>query len=259
MKSTGRMLRHIRKTASAFLVALLLLIPYSLSAVEAFTEGTGNFLPIEGEPEEPVREPDKPALFFTVGPVGMLNTDKLSAPSPIQFSAGVGGTIPVNTWFAFSPSLNLFTTYYLWRNDGDGGRAYPAEIENRTGLAPSALIDLPAVFYAQSGNSTFSFGLGITLFCRYAFLADSVPQSESGDIDSMNSFFYSGLRFLYPSAHFAYDFKTESGMKAGIVLKAWAPLDSLMNDRGLDGGMATISFRITLAGKTEEETDQTLR
>lgn len=210
---------------------LILLFPSTLSAEDIPSE-------------EPVSE--KPALFFTLGPVGMLNTDKLSAPSPIKFSAGVGGTIPVNRWFAFSPSISLFADYWLWRDDAEGARAYPAEVENRTALVPSALIELPAVFYAKSGNSTFSLGLGVTFFARYAFLADSVPQSEADDIKSMNSFFYSGLRFLYPSAHLAYDFMTESGMKAGVVLRTYVPVDSLTNGRGLDGGMAGISFRMTL-------------
>lgn len=230
------------------LIALALILPLSLFSQEAAVEAD-ELVTLE---EEPVREKEKPCLFFTIGPVGMLNTDKLSAPSPIQFSAGIGGTIPVNTWFAFSPSMTLFANYYLWRNDASGRRAYPAEVENRTGLAPSALIELPAVFYAQGKKSTFSFGLGISLFARYAFLADSVPQSEAGDINSMNSFFYSGLRFLYPSAHLAYDVTTESGLKAGVVLHAWLPLGSLMEDRGLDGGMASIAFRLSLAKPSVE-------
>lgn len=227
------------------LITLILLLPMTLFADEALPE----------EPEQPALPQEKTALFFTLGPVGMLNTDTLSAPSPIQFAAGFGATIPVNGWFAFSPSISLFTNYWLWRNDADGGRAYPAEVENRTGLAPSALVELPAVFYARSGSSTFSFGLGVTIFARYAFLADSVPQAEAGDIKKMNSWFYDALRFMYPSAHFAYDRTTESGMKAGIVLRAYLPLASLMEDRGLDAGIASIAFRITLKSfpeKTEE-------
>lgn len=230
-------------TRLTFLTVLLFtLFPAALSGVEAFSEDI----------EQATLQPEKPFLFFTLGPVGMLNTDKLSAPSPIKFSAGVGGTFPINNWFAFSPSMTLFTDYYLWRNDAAGGRAYPAEVENRTALVPSALIELPAVFYARSGSSTFSLGLGVTLFARLAFLADSVPQSEAGDIKSMNRFFYSGLRFLYPSAHLAYDFTTESGLKAGVMLRAWLPLASLIEDRGFDAGMASIAFRISFTKPSVE-------
>lgn len=190
-------------------------------------------------------------FFFTLGPVGMLNTDTLSAPSPIQFSCGFGADIPVTNWFAVSPSMSIFTTYYLWRDDATGARAYPAEVENRTALAPSTIIDVPAVFSLHAGNNSFALGLGAAFFARYAFLADSVPKAEAGDIKRINSFFYSNLRFLYPSVQFTYDFKTENGMKAGVVLKAFIPLASLMEDRGLDGGMAGIAFRMTLPGKTE--------
>lgn len=228
------------------LIAFALIIPLSLFSQENDAPEADELIVQE---EEPVREKEDPRLFFTIGPVGMLNTDRQSAPSPIQFSAGFGSTIPLNTWFAFSPSMTLFANYYLWKE----GRAYPAEVENRTGIAPSALIELPAVFYAQGKKSTFSFGLGATLFLRYAFLADSVPQSEADSIKSMNSFFYSNLRFFYPSAQLAYDFTTESGAKAGVVLHAWLPLGSLIENRGLDGGMASIAFRLTLAAKAKEE------
>ena len=236
---------HIAGRLTFLILFFLMLFPAALSGVEAFSEDI----------EQATLEPEKPFLFFTLGPVGMLNTDKLSAPSPIKFSLGVGGTFPVNNWFAFSPSMTLFTDYYLWRNDTAGGRAYPAEVENRTALVPSALIELPAVFYTrnESGSSTFSLGLGVTLFARLAFLADGVPQAEADDIKSINSFFYSGLRFIYPSAYLAYDHTTESGLKAGVMLRAWLPLASLAESRGLDGGMASIAFRLSLAKPSVEQ------
>ncbi len=240
---------HNRKQSLLIVIAILVIFcPARLSAVEAFAEGT----------KQATLEPEKKGFYFTLGPVGMLNTDTLSAPSPIKFSVGFGASIPVNNWFAVAPSLTAFTTYYLWRDDAGVARAYPAEVENRTGLAPSALIELPAVFYARTEKSTFSLGLGATFFARYAFLADSVPQSEAGDIARMNDFFYSGMRFLYPSAYLAYDFTTARGMKAGVMLRAWLPLDSLMNGRGIDGGMASAAFRIMLAhnSKAAEETEQ---
>ena len=233
-----RIMQYGQRQPAFFLImaVFLLLCPTSLSAVEAFSEDT----------EQATLEPEKASFFLTLGPLGMLNTDTVSAPSPISFSAGVGASIPVNNWFLVAPSLTAFTTYYLWRDDASGARAYPAEIENRTGLAPSALIELPAVFYARTEKSTFSLGLGATFLVRYAFLADSVPQSEAGDIALMNKYFYSGLRFLYPSAFLAYDYTTESGMKAGVMFRAWLPLGSLLEDRGLDGGMASVAFRMTL-------------
>lgn len=223
------MTRCIHRTAFLLLLSVfLILVPATLSAESDFSE------------------PEGTRLFFTLGPVGILNTDTLSAPSPIKSSLGFGASFPITEWFAVSPSLSVFTNYYLWRSDEAGDRAYPAEVENRTALVPSALIDVPAVFYLRSGNSTLALGLGASFFARYAFLADSVPESESGDIDNINDFFYSGMRFLYPSVQFSYDYLTESGVKAGVVLKALFPLGSLMEDRGLDGGLATIAFRLML-------------
>lgn len=244
MKNSHRFLQHItQKTPFLILMTLLILLcPAMVAAVESFSEDT----------VQATLEPEKTSFFFTLGPVGMLNTDTQSAPSPIQFTCGFGTSIPVNSWFLVAPSLSAFTTYYLWRDDASGGRSYPAEVENRTALAPSALIELPAVFYARTAKSTFSLGLGASFFARYAFLADSVPQSEAGDVKKINSFFYSGLRFLYPSAFLAYDYTTENGMKAGVALHVWLPLASLLEDRGLDGGMASAVFRITLANKSHK-------
>lgn len=245
MKLTGRMDRHgsSRLTIIFMTIALILLVPSALSAVEAFKEGT----------EQKTLEPEKPTFFFSLGPVGMLNTDTLSAPSPIQFSLGGGANIPLNDWLFFSPSINAFTTYYLWRDDAAGGRAYPAEIENRTALAPSLLMDAPVVLYARTEKSTFSFGLGISLFARYAFLADSVPETKADDVKNINRFFYSGLRFIYPSVQLAYDFTMEDGMKAGVMLKTWLPIASLIENRGLDGGMASIGFRVSFVSDAKEE------
>lgn len=245
MKTSSLIQQHPTRKAFSFILMLLLifLCPSVLSAVEAYPEDT----------RQATLEPEKAVFFFTLGPIGLLNTDTLSAPSPILTSCGFGASIPVNNWFAVAPSLSAFTTYYLWREDTSGSRAYPAEVENRTALVPSALIELPAVFYARTEKSTFSLGLGATFLARYAFLADSVPQSEAGDIALMNSFFYSGLRFLYPSMFLAYDYTTGSGMKAGVMLRAWLPLDSLLEGRGLDGGMASVTFRMTLAARKPDE------
>lgn len=250
MKHNGKL--SIHRLYCLLAASLFLVFPQHLSADEAITDEPSpeEVVFMEEDAVEVVLDPA--SFFFTIGPVGILNTDRQSAPSPIIFSPGFGATIPVNRWLAFSPSVNAFTSYYLWRDDPAGGRAYPAEIENRTALVFSFLIDTPAVFYARSGNSTFSFGLGLSLLARIGFLTDGVPASEADDVGRINSFFYSGLRFLYPSAQLAYDFALESGIKAGVILKARLPLASLMEGRGLDGGIADIAFRISFPRKATE-------
>jgi hypothetical protein len=205
--------------------------------------------------------------FFSGGLAGILNSngekvsetnlpestssgELQSAPSQIHFAPGIGLRLPSDTLVCFAPSLIGFAGYWLW----SGEKALPAEVEQRTTWVPGILIDLPAVVNIRTANSIFSIGTGIAFLLRYAFLANSVPEEESGDRDLMNAWFWQNARFVFPSAQFGWDFITENGWAIGISLQAYLPLapffDSGYQDmtttEKLDGGMLVLSTRFSV-------------
>ena len=80
----------------------------------------------------------KNLFFFTLGPSVYVNTDSKTSPSPVSFAFGAGFDLFNHKFLNFQPKLTFFTNYYLW----DGECARPSEIENRTALALSFLLDL---------------------------------------------------------------------------------------------------------------------
>lgn len=191
----------------------------------------------------------KISLLFTMGPLGILNTESTtkSAPSPIVFTVGAGISVPLGARTTFEPRLAFFSNYYLW----DGSNALPAEVENRTALALSMLIDLPAVYTFYRENSMFQAGGGLALLARYGILAGGVSSSDSGasgsaggDVDKINAWFWSGCRFLYPELLGSWMFTLNRRLKAGAEQRIYVPLGSLINGRGLDGIMAGLNLRI---------------
>lgn len=78
-------------------------------------------------------KPSPGKLIFTAGAVGILNTEKQGAPSPIRFTIGAGTRFPIRTAgmqnLYFAPHGNFFDGYYLW--DITQKKAVPAEVEQR--------------------------------------------------------------------------------------------------------------------------------
>ncbi len=183
----------------------------------------------------------------------MVNTDssKKSAPSPIMFSGGLGATLFQHLPVSFQPRLSFFMHYYLW----DGENARPAEIENRTATVLSFLLDLNAVKIFRYKKHTFQAGGGLGILARFGILANGLEESESGssktntnsdDLSSINNWFWSGARFLYPDATFCWLYDLPNGWKAGVSTQVYIPLGSIADGRGLDGMLITIGGRLEI-------------
>ncbi len=181
----------------------------------------------------------KASLLVTAGPLGILNTNKQSAPSPIQFSIGAGSQIKVLDQISLSPHASFFGNYYLW----NGTEVLPAEIEHRSAYVPSIMLDIPVTWDIQSQNSIFRIGGGVSFLFRFALLANNIPSSEQDNIDSMNTWFYQDMNFLYPSIQASWDYIFSNGMTVGLGVKAYVPIASLFNGKGLHNGIATIGVR----------------
>ncbi len=180
------------------------------------------------------------SVLITFGPLGILNTYKNSAPSPINFSIGGGAQISLLDFLSITPHLSFFGNYYLWEN----GQAYPAEIEHRSAYVPSFILDIPATYDLKTENSIFRIGLGASFLMRFAVLATSVPTTVQVDIDNMNKWFWQNAEFFYPSAQFSWDYFLDNGMALGLGLKAYVPVGSLIKAQGINNGMATITVRL---------------
>lgn len=190
-------------------------------------------------------------FFFTLGPLLYVNTDSSSAPSPVKFSAGFGFDFFTDKIISFQPKISAFTNYYLW----DGQYARPAEVENRTALALSFLFDLNATHTWRANNDFFELGGGISFLARYAFLANGVEKSDSGssstatagdDVESINSWFYKDLNFLYPNISFCYMHQFTENYSAGLETKVYIPLGALKDGRALDTTLVFFGIKVCI-------------
>lgn len=190
-------------------------------------------------------KPSPGKLIFTAGAVGILNTEKQGAPSPIRFTIGAGARFPIRTAgmqnLYFAPHGNFFDGYYLW--DGMQKKAVPAEVEQRAAYVPAIMLDVPAVFVFTKGRSVFSAGAGISLLVRFAAPALRSGVSAS-DLQEINGWFWKNGRFVYPSVQFSWDYVFPSGLAAGVGAKAYLSAGALADKRGLDRSMLIIGIRV---------------
>lgn len=195
------------------------------------------------------------SLFVTLGPKIMLNTDDAtkSAPSPVMYSMGAGGDFLLENNVLLQAHVSLFTNYYLW----DGERARPAEVENRTATALSAMLDLTGGYLWTLGENkkhliSLSGGLGFLL--RYGILSNGVNSDEvnsrtgtkiGDDVSEINSSFYKELGFLYPEITFSYSYKFSETWKIGGDFRNYLPLGAIINSRGCDGMIFSIMLKLS--------------
>lgn len=155
-----------------------------------------------------------------------------SAPSPITGLIGLEYRREIRERVFFSPSISLFFVEYLWAND----QALPAEIENRTAFVPSLLLDASFVYTIERNRFLFSVGGGPGILLRWAFLDSGVSEDEqsystdmsAGDqVDHINSYMWSSLRWFYPMLHAGVRYRLETGWGGGLTLRTGIPLFNL--------------------------------
>ena len=190
-------------------------------------------------------KPSQGILIFTAGAVGILNTEKQGAPSPIRFTIGAGARFPIHAAgtqkLYFAPHGHFFDGYYLW--DITQKKAVPAEVEQRAAYVPAIMVDTPVVFAFARGRSVFSAGAGISFLVRFAAPALRSGVSAS-DLQEINGWFWKNGRFVYPSVQFSWDYVFPSGLSAGVGAKAYLSAGALADKRGLDRSMLIVGIRI---------------
>ena len=173
----------------------------------------------------------------------------VSAPSPIIYPVSVGVLWPNNATFAVQPTLSFFTMYHLWYD----GQALPAEIENRTSQTISLLLNVPAVFSLfPNEKSRFQFFGGLAFLMRFGTLANGVKESDSGytgtasgDMDEINSYFWSNARFLYLSLGGSWLYDLVPHLRLGPVLYTYLPLGSFFSGEGAQGMIVSLGLKLS--------------
>ena len=164
-----------------------------------------------------------------------------------MYSMGIGIQWPADSFVSFQPRISFFTNYYLW----DGERALPAEVENRTAIALSLMIDIPAVLSVAVNKNIFQGGLGLGFLARYGFLPAGVSSSDtgttgsaSGDVKEINDWFWSDFRYLYPELLVGWMYEVGDRVRTGLEARFYMPMESFVSGRGLDTAIISISAKI---------------
>lgn len=240
-------------------IAVLAFFLISLSFLSAQEEISGEEISVtEAAPSAEQKKSSSKidsSLFFTLGPKLMLNTDDhtKSAPSPVMYSLGIGGDFLLPNNILLAAHASFFTNYYLW----DGERAQPAEVENRTATALSAMIDLTGGYTWKAGESKkhlLSASGGIGILARHAILSNGVNPDDpnrdtktkaSDDVSSINDTFFKDLNFMYPELAFSYSYILSEIWKIGGEFRTYIPLGSLTNGNGVDGMIFSLSLKLS--------------
>ena len=183
------------------------------------------------------------ALYPNMGINIQYNAAPLpSAPSPVLFSFGLGFDLGFYETFAFRPDMQFSGTYYLLQDDS----ALPSSPENRTAYVTSILLDIPVCYIIPIKKTQFYFGAGLALYIRAAFLASKVPSSEKESVMTINQYFWSKARFLYPSLQLGWDFLTSKDSSFGFNAKILFPLGNAGNSEAyswFQDGIISLSVR----------------
>ena len=176
---------------------------------------------------------------FSLSPQITINQDKEGAPSPIQTGLGIGFEVPIVKDFIITPHFTFTTNYYLQKND----KVLPAEIENRTVLAPTLMLDIPFGYKIHIKNFAITPKLGAGTLLRYGFLAFGISEQEKTSLDFINQSFYKDLAWLYPMAEIDFDFFIKEKMWAGFGVKYYLPLKEVLKGETLQNSIFALQFR----------------
>jgi hypothetical protein len=178
----------------------------------------------------------KASFFVELTPSLLLNTEdkKYSAPSPVFFPLSLG--VQIETPFAkIEPSISLWTNYYLLAHD----KALISEIENRTSLAISSMINIPASF--SIGETGLSISAGFAFFLRFALPLEGIEASD--EVSKINEYFWQKMRFLYLSTDVQWMFDLPK-VKAGPILRFYLPLGGLISDKSMNASIFNLGLKV---------------
>lgn len=186
---------------------------------------------------------------FSLSPTLMMNSGNTIITAPVSVIVPVtAGVFWDNGLFiSTEPSISLTLRNYMW--DDVAGKAYPADLENRTALTLMIMPEIPVVLSVNpTRNSHLRISAGLAFLIRFGFLSSGVKKSDSGtsgsaqkDLENINKWFAKEL--MYFTASFAWMFNSpakDSSSQFGPEIKLRLPFT------GTNGLMISAGMKIML-------------
>jgi len=170
---------------------------------------------------------------FYIGTEMVFSSLKKHAAPPFGVALNLGAEYEYKgiKMLSIVPSLDFSLFHYgFYKN-----RAYICEIEHRTALTMSFLLDVPFLARLDLKRWTISMGGGLAFFIRFGLLEPGIKPDAAGsdglttakEVREINRYFWQNGRFIYPSLRIKAEYTLTSGWKAGVQLKAYLPFSNL--------------------------------
>ncbi|NLJ46138.1 MAG: hypothetical protein GX430_06220 [Treponema sp.] len=145
-------------------------------------------------------------------------TGGVGAPNALVNTLGASFSFQFrrNPRFSFDPGLDFYFTRYEW---GADLRAHPTELETAdAAFVLGAILDAPVLWRVNlSDRFDLLVGGGGALVLRAAF-------GSSGDVPSIGTWFYRGLRWFYPDAQVRLAYRLQEKFTFEFIVRGFLPL-----------------------------------
>jgi hypothetical protein len=164
-------------------------------------------------------------LRVEAGLVYQVNSQEDSAPSPLMPAVGV--VLPWGGNERWHPEIGLLTFGTYYRLEGD--RALPAELEQREFWVQGLLAAVRlGPDFKLKGELTLGLRGGLALLLRLP-----VPLAGAGgDFGGLTSYFYGGLRLIYPEAGLFAALPVQERLTLRLSVRAGIPVFHLWDGEG---------------------------
>lgn len=208
---------------------------------------------MEGYPDEPYTDfLGSSDFILQLSPGLLINPyakELHSGPSAPIYAISMGFIWPNYTLIAVQPSLSYFYYYNLWYD----GKAYPAEVENRTATTHCLMLELPAVISIYPGKNKIEFSLGIDILARYSLMSMYVKDTDNGgsgsageDVKLINKWSWQGGRYLYAKTGVCWQRELTDKIKGGPFISFYLPIGSLINSERLLGAIVSLGVKLSI-------------
>jgi len=181
------------------------------------------------------------------------NGHEEGGPEILINTMGLGLVFPFGAVFAFEPSVDFYTFYYLWSKSAL--RAVPTELSWRTAFTFGFMVGIPfSATWRISPNFDLALGLGPAFHLRYGILASGVEKydpQDVGDVALINGFFFAKERWFTPTTFIRGQYRLTERIDFGFSARAFWPVYNFWNgspqnlwwDEGIFGGALVIRYR----------------
>ncbi len=172
------------------------------------------------------------AIEARAGLLWLGNSSREGAPSPLLDTIGVAVPFAITPALSFAPELDITGTQYQLQVYSDPTRAVPTEIEFANSVwYLGLLLDLPLRYSFPLSKQT---AIGVGVSPAFMLRIPTVSWGTGGaDAGVMSGYFYSKLRFFYPSAQVFFDWQVLSGLALEFRLRGFFPIFHLWDGEGL--------------------------